>query len=76
MRVRFTAPFDWDVPDFNGRVTIHRPSGWVGTVKRDHGEAAIRAGKATDISAVPLNKGTATTIFGEADEVLKHQVGF
>lgn len=48
MRVTFIAPFDWDVPEFNGRVTIHRPMGWVGTVKRDHGEAAIKAGKAVE----------------------------
>lgn len=46
MRVCFTAPYDWDIPEFKGRVTIARPSGWSGTVKRDHGEAAIAAGKA------------------------------
>jgi hypothetical protein len=46
MKVRFTADFDWDVPEFKGRVTLFRPSGWTGTVKRDHGEAAIAAGKA------------------------------
>lgn len=46
MRVRFTAAYDWDVPEFNGRVTIHRPAGWTGTVTRAHGEAAILAKKA------------------------------
>ena len=35
-----------ELPEFNGRVTIHRPAGWEGTIKRDHGEAAIAAGRA------------------------------
>lgn len=48
MKVRFTADHDWDVPEFKGRVTIHRPEGWAGTVRRLHGEAAITAGKALE----------------------------
>lgn len=46
MQVRFVEDFDWDVPEYNGSVTLARPAGWSGTVKRDHGEAAVKAGKA------------------------------
>lgn len=46
MRVRFTAPFDWDPPERRGRVTISFKPG-LRTVRKLCGEAAISAGKAT-----------------------------
>jgi hypothetical protein len=47
MRVRFTAPFDWDVPEYRGRVTLHFKPG-LRSVRRLCGEAAIKAGKAVE----------------------------
>lgn len=45
MRVRFTAPFDWDPPELRGKVTLHFKPG-LRVVRRLCGEAAIQAGKA------------------------------
>lgn len=49
MRVRFTAPFDWDPPEMHGRVTIFKPAGFEGSVRRQHGEDAVAAGKAVSL---------------------------
>lgn len=51
MRVRFIAPFDWDPPEKNGRVTLAYTVG-VRTVRRECGKAAIAAGKATEVDDV------------------------
>lgn len=45
MRIRFTHPFDWDPPERKGRVTLAFVPG-DRTVRRECGEAAIKAGKA------------------------------
>lgn len=49
MWVRFTARFDWDPPEFGGRVTWSREAWTVESVRHDHGEAAIAAGKAVKV---------------------------
>ncbi|HYC66647.1 hypothetical protein [Brevundimonas sp.] len=49
MRVRFTADFDY-TPSGERRVTIAYRAGMELTVKREAGEAAVRAGKAEELS--------------------------
>lgn len=50
MWVRFTASFDWDVPEYGNRVTLAFKSGQVRNVRKQCGEAAIAAGKAVHTS--------------------------
>lgn len=50
MRVRFTEPYDY-TPSANRRVTYAYAAGAEETVKRECGEAAVKAGKAVEIEA-------------------------
>lgn len=58
MWVRFAADFDWNPPQFNGRVTMAFKTGTVANVTRACAAAAMAAGKAT--------KATRKTDDGEA----------
>jgi hypothetical protein len=49
MWVRFTADFDWDVPEYNGRVTMGFKANTIKSVRRACGEAALQAGKAVPV---------------------------
>jgi hypothetical protein len=49
MRVRFTGDFDWTPPQ-QRQVTLAFLAGEEKTVKRDCGEAAIKAGKAEEVT--------------------------
>lgn len=52
MRVRFTEPYDY-TPSAARRVTYAYAAGAEETVKRECGEAAVKAGKAVEIDAPP-----------------------
>lgn len=49
MRVRFTEPYDY-TPSADRRVTYAYAAGAEETVKRECGEAAVKAGKAIEIA--------------------------
>ncbi len=48
MRVRFTEPYDY-TPSADRRVTYAYAAGAEETVKRECGEAAVKAGKAVEV---------------------------
>lgn len=52
MRVRFTEPYDY-TPSADRRVTYAYAAGAEETVKRECGDAAVKAGKAVEIDAPP-----------------------
>lgn len=48
MRVKFTDDYRY-VPTEDRRVTVRFKKGYEGTVRREAGEAAVAAGKATEV---------------------------
>lgn len=60
MNVKFVSSFDY-TPSGESRVQIAYPEGWEGTVKRECGEAAIAAGRATETVVQKVKKTRAET---------------
>lgn len=51
MRVRFKRDFDWHPPERNRQVTLAYKAGQEVTVRRECGEAAVKAGAAEEVEA-------------------------
>jgi len=71
MRVKFTSPFDYvtlRTKSGTPRATVAYQPGEPITVKREHGEAAVKAGKAVEVDEVAVRGGKVDAPFASTEK--------